>query len=62
MAQNPPAFLPASDLEKLEQVKKSIQKAVEKDHLQKIESLFAELDPSARRECLRRLQEIVEKA
>jgi hypothetical protein len=61
MAQTPHPFLSASDVEKLEQVKKRIQEAVEKDHLLKIESLFAELSPSARRECLRRLQEMVDK-
>ncbi len=59
-AQNPPAFLSASDAAKLEQVKKDIHEALDKDRILKIESLFAELDPPARRECLRRLQAMVE--
>ena len=61
MAQNPPAFLLADDLAKLEQVKQIIQKEIEKDHLLKIETLFAELDPPARVECLQRLQSLVNK-
>jgi len=59
-AQNPPAFLSAGDAAKLEQVKKNIHEALDKDRIRKIELLFVELDPPARRECLRRLQAMVE--
>jgi len=60
VAQSPPAFLSNSDAAKLEQVKESIRRAVEQDRLRRIESFFTELDPPARRECLRRLQAMVE--
>lgn len=60
MAQNPPSFLSAEGMTRVEEVKKELQERIEKDCLLKIESLFAELNPSARRECLRRLQEMVD--
>lgn len=61
MAQNPPAFLPASDLTKLEQVKQKIQKQIEKDRILKIETLFVELEQQTRRKCLQRLQALIDK-
>lgn len=59
--QNPPEFLPAEDLAKLEQLKQIIQKKIEEDHLLKIEILFGKLGPDARRECLQRLQNLMDK-
>ncbi len=59
--QNPPAFLPAEELAKLEQLKQIIQKKIEEDLLLKIEILFGKLGPDARRECLQRLQSLIDK-
>ena len=61
MAQNPPAFLLADDIAKLKQLREILQKKVEEDRLLKIEALFTELAPDARRECLQRLQNIMGK-
>lgn len=60
-AQNPPAFLLADDIAKLKQLREILQKKVEEDRLLKIEALFTELSPDARRECLQRLQSIMGK-
>lgn len=56
-----PAFLSEQDLTRLEQLKQSLQKAIEQNALLKIESLFKTLSPEARRECLRLLQALMDK-
>jgi len=60
IAQNPPEFLPSEDRSKLNQLTQLLRQKVEKDTLLKIEMLFKELNTDTRRECLKRLQELVE--
>ncbi len=58
---NPPEFLPIEDRDKLNQLVLELRHKAEKDTISKIEALFLELDVEARRECLKRLQELMEK-
>jgi hypothetical protein len=62
IAQTPPAFLSLEDTSRLEQVKQQNYKGIEKDNLLKIETLFKNLDADARRECIQRLQNLMDKS
>ncbi|MGB9897165.1 hypothetical protein [Thermanaerothrix sp.] len=61
IALKPPEFLPIEDREKLNQLIQALQLKVEKDIIRKIEVLFLKLDDEARRNCLKRLQELMGK-
>lgn len=61
LAQTPHPFLSEENSSKLEALRQSLQQTIEKDRILKIETLFAELDPQARRECLQRLQALMDK-
>lgn len=57
----PPPFLPTHYLARLEETKRVLHQRLNEDLVLQIESLFRKLsDPEIRRECLNRLQEIVE--
>ncbi|MDW8227248.1 MAG: hypothetical protein RMJ60_05565 [Anaerolineales bacterium] len=56
-----PAFLSAEDESRLALLVQTLQRAVQEDDLLKIEALFRELTPEARRTCLQRLMALVDK-
>lgn len=60
IAQNPPEFLRDEDRDRLAQLIQTLQQKIKEDTLLQIENLFRKLNADARRECLRRLQELAE--
>lgn len=60
IAQNPPEFLRDEDRDRLAQLIQTLQQKIKEDTLLQIEDLFRKLNADARRECLRRLQELAE--
>jgi len=57
----PPKFLPQEDLKYLEQFKQALTKKIQDNKLLLIESEFKKLDFETRRQCLKRLQELMDR-
>jgi hypothetical protein len=58
--ENPPAFLPQEGLARLEQLKHLLQQKITENVVLQIELLFKKIgDPAVRRQCLKRLQEMM---
>lgn len=60
-AETPPAFLPPEEKARLEEFRLRLKKQLDEDALLQIEALFRKIgDPETRRECLKRLQALVD--
>jgi len=60
LLENPPAFLPKERLTQLEAIRRELEKKRDKDVLSRIENLFKSIhDLEARRQCLKRLHELM---